>query len=100
MSQPFIYKYTLFLSFCFEGCSLGIWRFPGWGVKSELQLLTYTTTTATQDPRRICDLHHRSRQHGILNPLSEARDRTCNLMVTSRVVTTEPQRELQLYIFK
>ena len=28
---------------------------------------------ATPDPSQICDLHHSSRQHWILNPLSEAR---------------------------
>ena len=28
-------------------------------------------------------LHHSSRQHQILNPLSEASDRTCNLMIPS-----------------
>ena len=27
------------------------------GVKSELQLLTYTKDTATSDPSRICNLH-------------------------------------------
>ena len=31
----------------------------------------------------ICDLHHSSRQRRILNPLREARDQTCNLMVPS-----------------
>ena len=30
---------------------------PRLGVKSELQLLAYTTVTATPDPSRICDLH-------------------------------------------
>ena len=34
-----------------------------------------TTATATQDLRRVCDLHHSSRQRQILNPLSEARDK-------------------------
>ena len=29
----------------------------------------------------ICNLHHSSRQHQILNPMSEARDQTHNLMV-------------------
>jgi len=28
--------------------------------------------TATPDPSRVCDLHHSSWQHWILNPLSEA----------------------------
>jgi len=43
----------------------------------------YTTATATWDPSCICDLHHGSQQRWILNPLSEARDRTCILMDTS-----------------
>ena len=33
----------------------------------------------------VCDLHHSSRQRQILNPLSEARDQTCILMVPSRI---------------
>ena len=43
------------------------------------------TATATWDPTCICDPHHCSQQHQILNPLSEARDQTCNLMVPSQV---------------
>uniref|UniRef100_A0A8C3VX33 T-cell surface glycoprotein CD3 epsilon chain n=1 Tax=Catagonus wagneri TaxID=51154 RepID=A0A8C3VX33_9CETA len=35
------------------------------------------------DPSRVCNLHHSSRQRWILNPLSKARDQTCNLMVPS-----------------
>ena len=54
---------------------------PRLGLESELQLLAYITTTATADPSRFCDLHRSSRQCQILNPLSEARDRTPNLMV-------------------
>ena len=49
---------------------------PRLGVKSELELLAYTTTTATSDLSLVCDLHHSSHQHQILNPLSEARDQT------------------------
>ena len=51
----------------------------------ELQLSAYTTATAMSDLSRDCDLHHSSRQHQILNPLSEARDRTCNLMVPNQI---------------
>ena len=54
-------------------------KVPRLGVKLKLQLLAYTT--ATQDPSPICDLHHSSRRRQILNPLGEARDGTCNLMV-------------------
>ena len=41
------------------------------GVKSELQLLVYTTATAMPDPSHTCDLHHSSRQRCILTPLRE-----------------------------
>ena len=58
---------------------------PRLGVKSELQLQAYTTATATPDPSCICNLHHSSGQHRILNPLSEVRDGTCILMDTSWV---------------
>ena len=47
---------------------------PRLGVESELQLPTYATATAMQDPSPICDLHHSSRQRHILNPLVETRD--------------------------
>ena len=40
----------------------------------ELRLPASTTATAMQDPSPICDLHHSSWQHQILNPLSEARE--------------------------
>ena len=40
---------------------------PRLGVQSELQLAAYPTATATRDPSRVCDLHHSSRQHRILN---------------------------------
>jgi len=59
------------------------------GVKSELQLPTYATdtatATATQDPSHVCNLYHSSSQHQILNPLSKARDRTHILMDASQV---------------
>ena len=60
---------------------------PRLGVESELQLLPCATAiaTATQDPSHVCDLHHRSRQHWILDPLREAGDRTHILIDPSRV---------------
>ena len=58
---------------------------PRLGVRLELQLLAYATAIATQDPSCICDLHHSSQQRQILNPLSKARDQTCNLMVPSQI---------------
>ena len=50
------------------------YRSSSLGVTLELQLPAYFAATATQDPRRVCDLHHSSQQHWILNLLSEVRD--------------------------
>ena len=58
-------------------------EFPRLEVQLELQLPTYTTATAMQDSSHICDLHHSSQQCQLLNPLSEARDPTHNLMFPS-----------------
>ena len=60
-------------------------KVPRQGVKSELQLPAYTRATEMQDLHGVCDLHHSSQQRWILNPLSEARDRTCTLMDPSQV---------------
>ena len=49
------------------------------------QLPATATATATQDLSFVFDLHHSSWQHWILNPLSEARDWTYNLMVPSQI---------------
>ena len=59
---------------------------PRLGVELELQMLAYTTATATWDPSHVCDLYHSSQQCRILNPLSEARDQTQNLMVPSQIL--------------
>ena len=56
---------------------------PRLGVESELQLPAYATATTTQDLSCICDLDHSSGQRRIHDPLSEARDRTLNLVVLS-----------------
>ena len=46
------------------------------------------------DLSHICDLHHSLWQCQILNPVSEARDQTHNLMVPSQIVSTVPWQEL------
>ena len=74
-----------FVLFCLLACflrpHLQHMEVPRLGVKLELQLLAYTTATATPDLSHVCDLRQSSGQHRILNPLSEARDRTRNLLV-------------------
>jgi len=57
---------------------------PRLGVKLERQLLAIAV--AMPDQSHVCDLHHSSRQHWIINPLSRARDRTRVLMYTTWVL--------------
>ena len=47
--------------------------------------LHHSRSKAMQDPSWICDLHHRSEQSRILNPLIKARDQTCILMDTNQI---------------
>ena len=72
-----------FFFFCFIGPHSWHVEVPRLGVKSELQPLAYTTAAAKEDLSHVCDLHHSSRQHQILNPRSKARDQTLFLMDTS-----------------
>ena len=69
----------------------------------KLQLPAHTTATATPDPSHICNLHHSSWQRQILNPLSEAWDRTRNLVpsrICFRCATTGPSQVLFYYVFE
>ena len=75
-----------FFVFFFLGPHLQHMEVPRLGAKSELALQGYTT--ATLNSSRICDLYHSSREHQILNPLSQARDRTHVLMDTSCTLNT------------
>ena len=58
---------------------------PRLGIESELQLQAFATATATQDLNYICNLHHSSRKHQMLNPLIEATDQTHILKDPGRV---------------
>ena len=42
--------------------------------RSRIRAAACATAIAMPDPSHMCDLHHSSRQCGILSPLSEARD--------------------------
>ena len=82
----FLLPFFLFYFVFFLGLHLQHMEVPGLEIESELQLLAYATTTATQDLSLICDLQHTSWQHWMLNSLSEARDRTHVLIDTSQVL--------------
>ena len=66
-----------FIYFCLFKAIPAHMELPKLGVESELQLPIYATAIATWDPSHICDLHHSSWQCWILNPLRQARVRTC-----------------------
>ena len=51
---------SFFFSFCFLVLQVQHVEVPRLEVKTELQLLAYTTATATRDLRRISDLYHSS----------------------------------------
>jgi len=79
----------LFIYLLIHLCFAPKWhmKVPRLGVESELQLpaCATATATATWDLNCLCKLHHSSRQHQILNPLSKARYGTHILMDTSLV---------------
>ena len=76
--QTFLFTYFL-------GLDLQPMEVPRLVVQLELQFPAYATATATRDLSCICHLHHSSRQHWILNPLSPARDWTHILMDTRQI---------------
>ena len=79
-SQPFFFFWYFnchhlreaFSVFFFLWIYLRHMEVPSLGVELELQLLAYTTATATPDLSRICDLHCSLQQCQMLNPLSKA----------------------------
>ena len=58
---------------------------PSLRAQLELHLLVYTTARAMHDSSHVCDLYHSLGQRWILNPRSEARDRTHVLVDTGWV---------------
>ena len=58
---------------------------PRLEAESELELLAYTTATATRVLSHVCDLHRSSWQCRIPDSLSEARDQAHILRDTSQI---------------
>ena len=76
----------LFIYFClFRAAPMAYGGGSQASSESELYSLAYATAMATQHPSHVCGLHYSSGQHRILNPLSEASDRTCVLTDASQI---------------
>ena len=95
--QTFLFLFFIF--FGFLGLHLRHVEVSSPGVELQLQPLAYARATATPEPSCVCDLHHSSWRCWILNPLSEARDRTFDirLLVGFIIVTAEPQWDLHAH---
>ena len=74
--SPKHWCYVRFFFFFFLGPHPRHIEVPRLGVKLELLLPAYPTITTMPVLGHICDLNCSSRQFGILNPLSKARDQT------------------------
>ena len=82
---PLFCLFVCFVLSCLFRVILAAMEFPRLRIESELQPPAYARATATSDLSRVCNLHHSSQQCWILNPLSEARDRTWVLMDASQI---------------
>ena len=85
-----ILYYYYYYCLSFEGHTHGIWRFSGQGSNQSHSCQPYTTATAMPDLSRVCDLHHSSQQHWILNLLSEPSTSWFLVGFTSTVPQQEP----------
>ena len=79
----YYYYYYYFAFFGGEGGALAAYGGSQARDPIRLQLSAYATATATPDSSHVYDLHQRSRQCPILDPLNKARDQTHILMDTS-----------------
>ena len=70
---------------------------PELGAETKLQLPAYATATTTPDLSHICDVCCCLCQRQILNPLSEAGDRT-HILSETTLGSAEPQWERQYWV--
>ena len=78
-----MYKHAFFFLVFLPFSWAALVAYGGSQARCQIGAVAYARATATQDPSRVCDLHHSSRQRRIINPLSKGGDRTRNLMVPS-----------------
>ena len=95
----FLFLSFFFFFWSFLGLYLQHMEVPRLGVHLELQLLAYTTATAMRNLNHICNLHHSSWPHRILNPLNKLRGWTHILMNTSQVHNPLSHNENSLFVF-
>ena len=72
-----VFNFSFLVFFClfvFAISWAALVAYVGSQARDLIGAVTYTTATATWDPSHVFDLPHSSRQLGILNPLSKARD--------------------------
>ena len=85
----FVFYFLFFVFFFFWSCLFGAApsAYGGFQARGLIGGVAagYTAAIAMPYPSYVCNLHHSSQQHQILNPPSEARDQTCVLMDTSQV---------------
>ena len=72
---------------------------PRQGVKSEIWLPAYTTAMATQDPSRICDVHHTHDNTGSLIHWARPRIQPTISWFLVRFISTAPRRKLLFFFF-
>ena len=82
----FVLFVGVFFLFVFLGHPLQHMEVSSLEDELELQLLAYVTASAMPDPSLIGYPHCSLQPRQILNPLSEAGDRSCILMDTSQVL--------------
>ena len=78
-------SYSFFLFFFLFFCLFGAAPMVYGGSQGLNRSCSYATATATPNLSLVCNLYHSSWQCWLLNPLSEARDRTSIFMDTSQV---------------
>ena len=86
MNQSYIYIHSFSFVFCLFRATLMAYR--GSQARSQIGAVAtglHHSHSNAGSELCLCDLHYSSQQHWILNPLSEARDRTHILMDTSQV---------------
>ena len=75
--------FFFFFFFCFLGPHTRHMEVPGLGASNQSYSCWPTPQPQQLGIQAMSDLHHSPQQRLIPNPLSEARDQTCNLMVPS-----------------